>query len=97
MSSILLFHIASALLLTLGMIGLLVLGILKKRQSTVVVLSRTSFVATLGTGIVLVVVSPASLTHLCLMMTGYSLGVFGLEALYQKRTKSAMHTAASDI
>jgi hypothetical protein len=97
MSSILIFHLASATLLTLSMIGLLVLGILRKRQPAVVALSRTSFVATLGTGTVLVIVSPASLTHLCIMMTGYSLGVFGLEALYQKRTKSALHTSASDI
>jgi len=97
MSSILIFHLASATLLTLGMVGLLVLGVVKKRQSAVVILSRTSFVATLGTGIVLVIVSPASLTHLCITMTVYSLGVFGLEALYQKRTKSALHTSASDI
>ena len=97
MSSILIFHLASAALLTLGMVGLLILGIVRKRQSAVVMLSRISFVATLGTGIILVIVSPASLTHLCIMMTAYSFGAFGLEALYQKRTKSALRTSASDI
>jgi len=97
MSTILIFHIISATFLTVGMVRLLILGIIRKRQQQVVVASRISFAATLGTGVVLVIVSPKSLTHLCIMMTCYSLGVFALEALYQKRTKSALHTAVSDI
>ena len=97
MSTILIFHILSATFLTIGMATLLLLGIIRKRQQSVVVASRMSFAATLGTGVALVIVSPKSLTHLCIMMTCYSFGVFALEVLYQKRTKSALHTAASDI
>ena len=97
MSTILIFHILSATSLTIGMVGLLLLGIIRKRQQLVVLASRISFAATLGTGIALVIVSPKSLTHLCIMMTCYSFGAFGLEMLYQKRTKSALHTAVSDI
>lgn len=97
MSIILVFHIISATFLTVGMVGLLLLGIIRKRQQLVVQASRMSFATTLGTGVALVIVSPKSLTHLCIMMTCYSFGVFGLEVLYHKRTKNALHSSATTV
>lgn len=97
MSIILLIHILSASLLTVGMIGLLIYGILRKQRRTVVNVAHVGFGATLVSGLILVIISPRSLTHLCIMMTAYSLATFGLEALYKKRTKSALHTSATTI
>lgn len=90
MSVILIIHIVFASILTGAAIGLLILAIIKKSSRYLSVAARSSFGATIASGVGLVVISPQSLTHLCIMMTVYSLALFGVEALYRSRSKTSL-------
>jgi hypothetical protein len=97
MSTILIIHITSAILLTAGMTSLLISSIIRSRQRVVLYFTRMGLGATVGTGIGLVVVSPGSMTHLCMVMTCYTFVAIGLEVLYKKRIKSTLHPDAATI
>lgn len=92
MSILLITHIIIAITLTGSTLALALAGYRRNKAERALAVSTASFIGTLVSGLLLIVVLNASLTHFCATMTVFALATFAARKYYQVRSVHSFST-----
>ena len=81
---ILLTHIIAASIMSVALIGVFI-SAYKLRETKIYQSMLASFGVTLGSGLVLIVMNPATLGHFCATMSVFTLSIIAIRSYYLKR------------